>query len=95
MFYSEYCEIFKNTYFEEHLRTAPSGRSIQQKIVIAWKYFRKTLQYVWQGCKYRRTFEYLGVLNMLRIMNMSGFRIMNMSGLVSIQSVCLFGVINQ
>ena len=21
---SEYCEIFKNTYFEEHLRTAPS-----------------------------------------------------------------------
>ena len=22
MFFSAYCEIFKNTYFEEHLRTA-------------------------------------------------------------------------
>ena len=26
----EYCEIFKNTYFEEHLRTAAS---------VSWKYF--------------------------------------------------------
>ena len=24
MFSSEYCEIFKNTYFEQHLRTAAS-----------------------------------------------------------------------
>ena len=25
LFNSEYCEIFKSTYFEEHLRTAASG----------------------------------------------------------------------
>ena len=25
MFFSEYCEIFKNNYFEEHLQTAASG----------------------------------------------------------------------
>ena len=25
MFFCEYCEIFKNTYFEEHLRKAASG----------------------------------------------------------------------
>ena len=31
------------------------------------------LQYVWQGSKYRRTFEYSKVLNMPRIMNISGF----------------------
>ena len=24
LFHSEYCEIFKSTYFEEHLRTAAS-----------------------------------------------------------------------
>ena len=24
LFNSEYCEVFKNTYFEEHLRTAAS-----------------------------------------------------------------------
>ena len=24
MFFSEYCEIFQNTYFEEHLQTADS-----------------------------------------------------------------------
>ena len=25
MFYCEFCEVFKNTYFEEHLRTTASG----------------------------------------------------------------------
>ena len=28
MFSCEYCEIFKNTYFEEHLRTAASVDTI-------------------------------------------------------------------
>ena len=30
MFSSEYCEIFKNTYFEEHLRTAASYHIISR-----------------------------------------------------------------
>ena len=83
MFSCEYCEIFKKTHFEEHLRTAPSGMSIQQKITIAWNYFRKKLQYVWQRCKYHQTFKYSRILNIPRIINMSG--------LVSMQSV--FGLV--
>ena len=31
MFSSEYCKIFKNTYFEEHLLTAASDFSKQQQ----------------------------------------------------------------
>ena len=34
MFSCEYCEIFKNTYFEKHLRTAASNNSVW-----AWRYF--------------------------------------------------------
>ena len=30
MFSCEYCEIFKNTYFEEHLRKAATGFTILQ-----------------------------------------------------------------
>ena len=41
------------------------------KAIIAWNFFPKTLQYVWQGSKYRPTFEYFRVLNMPRIRNMS------------------------
>ena len=40
-----------------------------------WNYFQKILQFVWQGCKYLRTFEYSKVLNIPRIINVSGFRI--------------------
>ena len=42
-------------------------------IIIASNYFAKTLQYVWQGSKYRRLFEYSRVQNMSQIMNMPGF----------------------
>ena len=31
VFSSEYCKIFKNTYFEEHLRTAASECRLQQQ----------------------------------------------------------------
>ena len=51
------------------------GRSAYQKIIMARIYFRKILQFVWQGCKYRRTFEYSRVLNMTRITNVPGFRV--------------------
>ena len=37
--------------------------------------FRKTRQYIWQGSKYCRTFEYTRVLNMSWIMNKSRFQI--------------------
>ena len=39
------------------------------KISIAWNYFSKTLQYVWQRSKYRQIFEYVRVLNMQGIEN--------------------------
>ena len=32
MFSSEYCEIFKNIYFEEHLQTTASEKTKNQKI---------------------------------------------------------------
>ena len=40
MFSCEYCEIFKNIYFEEHLRTIASVdfRKFLEK-TLAWKYF--------------------------------------------------------
>ena len=41
-------------------------------MIIAWNFFPKTLQYVWQGSKYRAMFEYFMVLgSMPRINNMS------------------------
>ena len=33
MFSCEYCKIFKNTYFEEYLRTATSGMILEAMIV--------------------------------------------------------------
>ena len=50
------------------------------KIIIAWSYFRKILQNVWRGSKYRRTFVQSRVLNMLLIMDLSVFRICNFIG---------------
>ena len=32
MFFCEICEIFKNTYFEEHLRTNVSGHLMSQQL---------------------------------------------------------------
>ena len=32
LFSCEYCEVFKNTYFEEHLRTADSGQISLQRL---------------------------------------------------------------
>ena len=42
------------------------------KTIIAWNYFPKTLQYVLQRSKYRRTFEYV------RVLNMPGIEVLNM-----------------
>ena len=43
MFSSEYCEIFKNTYFEEHLLTAASDLEQLQKsdeqLLLLWHFF--------------------------------------------------------
>ena len=39
MFSCEYCEIFKNTYFEEHLRTAVSVISTEYKEKFYWSQF--------------------------------------------------------
>ena len=55
-------EQFKNSYFEEYLWTAPSGRSIQQKIVVAWKYFRKTF-WIFEGFEYATDYEYVWIPN--------------------------------
>ena len=41
-----------------------SGGASCKKIIV-WNFFPKTLQYAWQGSKYRRTSEYSGSLNML------------------------------
>ena len=65
-----------NVYFWNAKHLNWSRKERLAKIIIAWSYFRKTLQNVWQGSKYRRTFEYFTVLNMLLIMNLSGFRIL-------------------
>ena len=35
-----------------------SKKELLAKIIIAWNYFPKTLQYVRQGCKYRQTFGF-------------------------------------
>ena len=32
----EICEIFKKTYFEEHVRTTTSGKSYRQMFSILW-----------------------------------------------------------
>ena len=34
IFSCEYCEIYKSTYFEEHLRTATSDLSLQQEVFV-------------------------------------------------------------
>ena len=44
MFSSEYCEIFKNTYFEEHLLTTASDFSKQlqnssEQLLLYWLFF--------------------------------------------------------
>ena len=38
MFSFEYCEIFKNTYFEEHLQTTASAELIQSLCIYQAKY---------------------------------------------------------
>ena len=57
----------------KHLKWSRKER-LAKKTTMAWNYFRKTLQFVWQGCKYRPTFEYFRVLNTPMVLNMSGFR---------------------
>ena len=49
----------------KHLKS--SKKELLAKTIIAWNYLTKTLQYVWQGSKYRQTLEYVGVLNMVGI----------------------------
>ena len=49
---------------KEHLAKIYYGRELFPK---------DNFQFVWQECKFRRTFEYLWVLNMAQIMNMAGF----------------------
>ena len=39
VFSCEYCEIFKNTYFEEHLRTAVSIDNLKNDLIARLKYF--------------------------------------------------------
>ena len=41
MFSCEYCEIFKNTYYEEHLRTAVLKEGDTH--ITVWKYMRMTV----------------------------------------------------
>ena len=40
-----------------------SKKELLAETILAWNYFSKTLQYVWQGSKSRQTFEYVSVLN--------------------------------
>ena len=45
VFSCEHCEIFKNTYFEEHLRTVEILKSSQEKVkyqIFLWKHFPYT-----------------------------------------------------
>ena len=58
----------------ENMRTFKSWQVLKmvlegalKKIIIGRNYLPKTLQYVWQGSKYRRAFEYTRFLNMPRI----------------------------
>ena len=50
MFFCEYCEIFKNTYFEKHLRTTASENSPTVKLcyevceILKNTYFEEQLQ---------------------------------------------------
>ena len=44
-----------------------SKKELLAKIIVTWNYFPKTLQFVRQGSKYCRTFEYVRVLNMPRL----------------------------
>ena len=41
MFFSEYCEIFKNTYFEEHLLKAASEQlqNSGEQLLLYWLFF--------------------------------------------------------
>ena len=42
---SEYCEVFKNTYFKEHLRTVAAFVCLR---VIVWLLFSKIDLYIWR-----------------------------------------------
>ena len=58
----------------KHLKC--SKKKLLAKIIIAWNYFHKVLQYVWQGPKYNRTFEYVMVLiipGIEKVLNMSKY----------------------
>ena len=80
----EYCEIFKNTYFED----------ICERLLLEGAFSKNQLQPGIISERHHKMFDrnvntkYLRALNIPWTMNMTGFRIMNMSGLVSIQSVC-------
>ena len=45
VFYGEYCEIFKSTYFEEHLRIAASKtwkiKVLRTSVLLSWNYLSK------------------------------------------------------
>ena len=43
MFSCEYCEISKNTYFEEHLRAAASEMTLGSERVAFWRVAFKTI----------------------------------------------------